>query len=216
MKYFIPAIRFKIFMTILLGLIYPFAMTTVSQAVFPTQANGEFVSRGGQVVGSLKIAQKFEKPEYFWPRPSAIDYNPLPSGGSNLGQASAGLKKAYAERKAKLKAAHPEQSGEPPQDLLFASGSGLDPHISPASAEYQMQRVAKVRRLDLNQIRELILQASTASQVEIFGEPTVNVLALNLSLDKAQGIETAPALAPTPEPTAAPKSAVPSGSDQTK
>lgn len=199
MKYLMPAIRFKIFMTILLGLIYPFTITGVSQAIFPRQASGDFLSRGGQVVGSQLIAQSFEKPEYFWPRPSAINYNPLPSGGSNLGQATQALKSAVDERRAKLKAAHPDQSTEPPQDLLFASASGLDPHISPEAAQYQLQRVSKIRHISSEQLQGLIDQATDKRFLGILGEPTVNVLVLNLSLDKSQGIESAPVLAPIPE-----------------
>ncbi len=198
MKYVMPAIRFKIFMTILLGLAYPLFMTGVSQTVFPLQANGDFVMRGGQLVGSVLIAQNFEKADYFWPRPSAIAYNPLPSGGSNLGQASQDLKKAVDERKAKLKAAHPEQSTEPPQDLLFASASGLDPHISPEAAQYQAQRVAKARNLDFQIVQKMIEQATFGRQLGILGEPTVNVLTLNLALDKSQGIDSAPILLPVP------------------
>lgn len=216
MKYIMPAIRFKLFMIVLLGLIYPFAMTGISQVIFPRQASGDFLNRGGQVVGSRLIAQKFEKPEYFWSRPSGVDYNPLPSGGSNQGQASADLKKVVDERKVKLKAAHPDQTGEPPQDLLFASGSGIDPHISPGAAQYQLQRVAKARNITFEQVQKLIDQASEGRQLGILGEPTVNVLALNLSLDKAQGIETAPVLAPTPAQPAAPENATPSAPVETK
>lgn len=183
MKYILPSIRFTILMTILLGLIYPFAITGISQVLFPRQANGDFVSRGGQVVGSLLIAQNFEKTEYFWPRPSAIGYNPLPSGGSNLGQAAAALKSSVDERRAKLKAAHPEQTSEPPQDMLFASASGLDPHISIAAAQYQMQRVAKARNMNTEQVQKLVERATEQRQLGLFGEPTVNVLALNLTLD---------------------------------
>jgi len=191
MKYLLPAIRFKIFFTILLGLIYPLAMTAVSQFLFPNQASGNFIARGGQVVGSMRIGQSFEKSEYFWPRPSAVSYNPLPSGGSNLGQASEDLKKTVNERKAKLQAAHPEL-GEPPQDLLFASASGLDPHISIEAAQYQLTRVAKARSLNPDQVQKFIEQATKNRQLGIFGEPTVNVLVLNLALDESQGIRTAP------------------------
>lgn len=188
MKYFMTALRFKIFMTILLGLTYPFVMTGISQVLFPDNANGNFISRGGQIVGAKLIGQNFEKPEYFWPRPSAIGYNPLPSGGSNLGQAAAALKQVVEERRAKLKAAHPEQQGEPPQDLLFASSSGLDPHISLEAASYQLPRVAKARNLNTTQVQKLIEEVTENRQFGIFGEPTVNVLALNLALDKVQGI----------------------------
>lgn len=197
MKYVMPAIRLKLFMTLLLGLIYPFTMTGISQLIFPRQASGDFLSRGGQIVGSRLIAQKFEKPEYFWSRPSGVDYNPLPSGGSNLGQASADLKKAVGERKAKLKASHPDQTGEPPQDLLFASASGLDPHISPEAAQYQLRRVAKARSITTEQVQKLVEQANEGRQIGFLGEPTVNVLVLNMALDKFQGIESAPILAAT-------------------
>lgn len=189
MKYLMPALRYKIFMTILLGLVYPFAMTGISQVLFSNNANGSLVSRSGHIVGSALIAQNFERPEYFWPRPSAVGYNPLPSGGSNLGQAAAALKQAVEERRAKLKAAHPEQQGEPPQDLLFASASGLDPHISLEAASYQLPRLAKARNLDTAQVQKLVAEVTENRQFGIFGEPTVNVLALNLALDKAQGIQ---------------------------
>lgn len=186
MKYLIPALRFKIFMTVLLGLIYPFMMTSISQVIFPKQANGYFVSRGGQVVGSILIGQNFEKPEYFWPRPSTVSYNPQPSGGSNLGQASAALKQTVDERRAKLKTAHPEQTSEPPQDLLFSSASGLDPHISFEAAIYQMRRVAKARALDPVQVQKMIDDVTESRQFGILGEKTVNVLLLNLALDSAK------------------------------
>ena len=203
MKYWMPAIRFKILMTILLGLAYPFVITGISQAALPRQANGDFVSRGGQLVGSVLIAQNFEKEVYFWPRPSAVGHNPLPSGGSNLGQASQALKEVVDGRRAKLKAAHLDQAGEPPQDLLFASASGLDPHISPEAAQYQLNRVVKARNLSAEQVQKLVNDASEPRQLGIFGEPTVNVLALNVALDKAQGIESAPVLAPVAETTPA-------------
>lgn len=186
MKYLMPALRFKIFMTVLLGLSYPFMMTGISQVIFPTQANGDFISRGGQVVGAKLIGQNFEKPEYFWSRPSAISYNPQPSGGSNLGQASSVLKQTFDERRAKLKAAHPEQTSEPPQDLLFASASGLDPHISLEAATYQLQRVAKMRAIDPAQVQRIIDGVTESRQFGILGEKTVNVLELNLALDKAK------------------------------
>lgn len=189
MKYLMPAIRFKIFMTILLGLIYPFAMTGVSQVAFPNQANGQLIMRHGQVIGSALIAQNFEKQNYFWPRPSAVSFNPLPSGGSNLSQTSADLKKVVDERREKIKAAHLEQSAEPPQDLLFASASGLDPHISIEAAEYQVQRVAKNRNLSVDEVKKLVTESTEERQFGLFGEPTVNVLLLNLALDKKQGIE---------------------------
>lgn len=196
MKYITTALKFTIFFTILLGFMYPLLMTGISQVLYPVQANGNFVSRGGQLVGSILIGQNFSKPEYFWPRPSAVGYNPLPSGGSNQGQASQALKITVDERRAKLKLAHSDQTGEPPQDLLFASSSGLDPHITPEAAAYQMQRVAKARKLDSQDVQKLIAQNTAGRQFGIFGEITVNVLMLNLALDKMQGIETAPIIVP--------------------
>lgn len=186
MKYIIPAIRFKIFMTLLLGLIYPLAMTVIAQVAFPKQSQGDFLHQKGQVVGAKLIAQKFTKPEYFWPRPSSVDFNPLPSGGSNLGPTSQDLKKIVDDREAQLRAAHPDQKERPPQDLLFSSASGLDPHISPEAARYQMQRVAKARGLELARVQEMIDAQTEERQWGIFGEVTVNVLALNLALDQVR------------------------------
>lgn len=194
MKYFMPALKFKILMTILLGLIYPLVMTGMAQIIFPSLARGKFLERGGQVVGAELIGQKFEKPEYFWSRPSAIDFNPLPSGGSNLGPTSADLKKLFEERKAKLKSAHPDQQIDPPQDLLFASASGLDPHISVEAAKYQLSRVAKARHMRPEQVQKWIDVATEKRQWAILGEHAVNVLVLNLGLDREQGISTVPIL----------------------
>ena len=203
MKYIIPALRFKIFMTVLLGLIYPFAMTGLSQILFPKQASGEFISRGGQVIGSVKIAQSFESAGYLWTRPSAVAYNHLPSGGSNYGQISHALKITGNARRTKIKQAHPDQSIEPPQDLLYASGSGLDPHISPESAYYQIGRVALARKMNSENVRTLVEQIIEQRQLGFLGEPTVNVLELNLALDKSQGIDAAPVLAPVVPPAPA-------------
>ncbi|MBC7385130.1 MAG: potassium-transporting ATPase subunit KdpC [Cryobacterium sp.] len=201
-----PAIRIYLFFTILLGLAYPYLMTGISQVVFAKQASGEFLSRGGQLIGAKLIGQKFEKPEYFWPRPSAVDYNPLPSGGTNLGPTSADLKKAVDERRVKMKAANPDSVGEPPQDLLFASASGLDPQISVVAAEYQAPRIAKARKLPQEKVGDIIKQNTESRQLGILGEVFVNVLTLNLALDHAQGIDTAPVLLPvaTPSATATP------------
>lgn len=196
MKYLIPAVRIKIFMTILLGLAYPFLMTGISQVVFPRQANGDLLKRGDQIIGSKLIGQNFERVEYFWSRPSAISYNPLPSGGSNLGQTSQTLKDLVNERRLKIKSSHSDQIIEVPQDLLFASASGLDPHISPEAAHYQILRVAKARHMSEEQILNLIEQATEKRSLGFLGEPFVNVLVLNLALDKSQDIEAAPQLAP--------------------
>jgi K+-transporting ATPase ATPase C chain len=186
MKHIGPAIRMLLFMTILTGVVYPLVVTAVSQALFHQQAEGSLVRRGDVILGSKLVALAFTSPKYFWPRPSAASFNPLPSSGSNLGPISADLKKAVDERRAKLQAAHPE-GGEPPQDLLFASGSGLDPEISPAAAHYQVIRVAQARGMDASQVTGLVAKFTEGRQLGLFGEPRVNVLALNIALDEAQG-----------------------------
>ncbi len=183
MKYLLPTIRITIFFTLLLGIIYPGIVTLLSQEIFNKQANGSLILKDGKVIGSELIAQKFESAKYFWQRPSAVDYVPLPSGGSNLSQNSSQLKKIQEERRAKLKVTS-SITDEPPQDLLFASGSGLDPHISPLAANYQVERIAKARSMDPGQLQMLIEQATEERKWGILGEPTVNVLTLNLALDK--------------------------------
>jgi K+-transporting ATPase ATPase C chain len=182
MSQVMPAIRSYLFFSILFGLAYPLAMTGISQMFFPHQAGGSLIEQNGKIVGSRLIAQKFESPRYFWSRPSAIDYNPQPSGGSNWGPISADLKKQVDERAVKLKAAH--GNAEIPQDLLFASASGLDPQISPEAAFYQASRVAQVRGSNPNQIHQLIEGQVRGRQFGFLGEPTVNVLELNLALDR--------------------------------
>ena len=203
MKDLIVSLRMFLFMTLLLGIGYPILVTLGSQALFPKQASGGFISRGGVIIGANLIGQKFESPRYFWARPSAVDSNPLPSGGSNLGPTSADLKKAVDDRMAKNKAANGE-AGNVPQDLLFASGSGLDPHISPEAAHYQVERVAKARGLSAADVDRRVNEATTGRQFGFLGEPTVNVLALNLALDQDQGITSAPILVPTPTPSPTP------------
>lgn len=184
MNHWITSLRMILFMTVLTGGIYTGAVTVVSQALFSHEANGSLIQSGDKVVGSELVGQKFEGERYFWPRPSAGDYNPLPSGGTNLGQISADLKTKVDERKAKLKANHPESQTEPPQDLLFASSSGLDPHISPAAAEFQVTRIAKTRGMDVQKVRALVDSVKENRQWGFLGEPRVNVLKLNLALDE--------------------------------
>lgn len=196
MKHVMASIRMLVFLTILTGVVYPLLVTAIGQSLFKSDANGSQLRRSEALIGSAHIGQKFDGEKYFWPRPSAVDYNPLPSGGSNQGQASAALKAAYDERAAKLKAAHSSQ-GEPPQDLLFASGSGLDPHISPDAAMYQVERVAKARNMDPQAVRRLVSKIQEGRQFGFLGEPRVNVLLLNLALDQAQGISAAPTPAPS-------------------
>lgn len=182
MKHITTSLIFMALITFLCGILYPLSMSGIGQVLFKNKADGQFISKEGRVVGSLGVGQNFEKAEYFWSRPSAISHNPMPSGGSNLSQAAEALKTAYAERKAKLIAAHPGES-EPPQDLLFTSASGIDPHISIEAARYQVNRVALARGLDHAVVEELIKKATEDRQFGFLGEPVVNVLALNLSLD---------------------------------
>ncbi|MNJ98505.1 Potassium-transporting ATPase C chain [compost metagenome] len=184
MKNIMPALRSYLFFTVLLGLLYPLVMTGLAQIFFAEKAGGSLIyNKEGQVVGSSLIAQKFENPKYFWPRPSSQDYNPLPSGGTNLGMTSQDLKKSVDERRAKWAEAA-SSSAEVPLDLLFASGSGLDPHISPAAAQYQAARVAQVRGLETQQVQDLVNTMTRGRQFGILGEPTVNVLVLNKALDE--------------------------------
>lgn len=183
MKHFFPALKILLSMIFLLGLAYPLLVTGIGQLVFPRQASGSRVEQSGVLLGSELIGQKFESLHYFWGRPSAIDYNPWPSGGSNLGQTSKVLQKLYLERKLKLMAAHPELQTEPPQDLLFASGSGLDPHISPAAARYQIQRVATARGMALEDLKKIVNSLTERRQLGILGEPRINVFNLNRALD---------------------------------
>ncbi len=185
MRQFGPALKMLIFMTILTGGVYPFVITEIGNFFFAQKVEGSLVyNKAGQLIGSKLVAQNFKNSKYFWPRPSAVEYNPLPSGGSNLGPTSAVLKKTYEERKKRLMNADPGMVGEPPQDLLFASGSGLDPDISPSAALYQVPRVAKARGLDSNKVLALVKKFIKPRQWQVLGEPRVNVLELNLALDK--------------------------------
>jgi len=185
MKQIISAIRMLVVLTILTGVIYPLVITLAGELLFPTQANGSLVTKGGAVVGSSLIGQANDDPAYFWNRPSAIDYNPLPSGGSNLAPTSATLQTVVEERATAIRAANdlPEDAAIP-QDLLFASGSGLDPHISPDAARLQIARVAEARGLGIAQVTELVEKAIEPPQFGILGQPRVNVLLLNLALDQ--------------------------------
>lgn len=185
-----PALVILALLTLLTGGIYPWVVTVVAQAVFPVQANGSLVSVAGQVVGSALIGQANADSRYFWPRPSAIDYNPLPSGGSNLGPTSAGLQAAVTARAAELRAANglSAEAALPP-DLLFASGSGLDPHISPEAARWQIDRVAEARHFTSAQrqaLAALVERFIEPPQWGVLGQPRVNVLLLNLAVDGLQ------------------------------
>lgn len=183
----IVCIKFFIVTTILTGLIYPLFITLIGQLVFNDSSNGSFLAYNGRVVGSSLIGQKFDQDRYFWPRPSAVDYNPMPSGGSNLSATSQQLKDIIAERKLKLLKADPTRTAdEIPADLIYASASGLDPHISPAAAAFQVDRIARARGLDLgkkDEIIKLIARLTEGRDLNILGEPRVNVLKLNAELD---------------------------------
>lgn len=174
-------VRMFVWMTLLTGIIYPFLITGIAQMTMTQKADGDFVIVNDRRIGAALIAQKFESDKYFWGRPSSIDYNPLPSGGSNLGPTSAALKKAVDERKDKILKSN--SAKEIPSELLFASGSGLDPHISVATADYQIDRIAKARNLDAKIIKQLVDQMTIRPTLGILGSPIVNVLILNKALD---------------------------------
>jgi K+-transporting ATPase ATPase C chain len=173
-------------LTLLTGVAYPLVVTGLAQLLFPTAANGSVLERDGKPVGSALIGQPFSDPRYFWGRPSAtasFPNNAAASGGSNLGPTNPALADAVKQRIAALRAADPENTKAVPIDLVTASGSGLDPQISPAAAEFQVERVARARGVSADDVRKLVAIATEKRQWRIFGEPRVNVLALNLALD---------------------------------
>ncbi len=179
MKTTLQSIRILLVLTALTGVLYPLVVTGVSLLAFPKQANGSLVSDGGKIIGSELLAQNFDSPRYFWPRPSGADFGTVPSGASNKGPTSADLVKSIAERRAKF-------GKDAPTDLLTASASGLDPHISPAAAKHQVARVAAERKLPPETLLALVERTTEPPQWGIFGEPRVNVLALNRALDALQ------------------------------
>jgi len=186
-----PAVLVLLLLTVITGLLYPLAVTGIAQALFPEQANGSLIVKNGVVVGSVLIGQPFDDPKYFWSRPSATSpyaYNATASSGSNLGPTNDALKKGIADRIAALKAADPENHAPVPVDLVTASGSGLDPHISPAAAGYQIHRVAKARSIDEESLRRLVAQHTEGRQLGVLGESRVNVLELNLALDEMKTV----------------------------
>jgi potassium-transporting ATPase KdpC subunit len=176
------SIRMLALLSVLTGLIYPLLMTGVAQTLFPHKANGSMIDQHGQPLGSALIGQAFTSDKYFWPRPSAVGYNPLPSGGTNLGPTSAALRDSVMARAARF--------GEPiaavPSDLLETSGSGLDPHISPEAALFQIRRILEARGWGLtghSDLETLVRCHTEAPQFGFLGELRVNVLELNLALD---------------------------------
>jgi potassium-transporting ATPase KdpC subunit len=182
-----PAFRITLFFTVLTGLIYPGVVTAVCQAIFHSQANGSLVEVNGQVVGSSLIGQNFTKPEYFQPRPSAAGndgYDASASTGSNYGPTNQKLIDRVKASVDKFHRDNPDYTGPLPADLVTASGSGLDPDISPASAETQAHRIAVARGISLAQVQRLILEHIEGRRLGFLGEPRVNVLSLNLDLDR--------------------------------
>jgi potassium-transporting ATPase KdpC subunit len=176
-------------LAILTGLLYPMLITGISQVLFPYQANGSLITRNGQVIGSALIGQQFSDPRYFWGRPSATGdhpYNASASGGTNFSALNPNLEKQVKDRLAALKAADPDNHQPVPVDLVTSSASGLDPDISIAAARYQATRVARLRGLPANQVLELIDQHTQKRIMGFLGEPRLNVMELNLALDRIQ------------------------------
>jgi potassium-transporting ATPase KdpC subunit len=183
------ALTMLLVMTVITGLVYPLVATGVAQVLFPHQANGSLIERDGKPIGSELIGQYFDDPKYFWGRPSATapqPYNGTGSNGSQLGPTNPALRDAVQQRIDALRKADPGNTTPVPADLVTASGSGLDPEISPAAAQYQVARVAKARNLNVQQVQALIAQYTQGRQLGILGEPRVNVLQLNLALDGSQ------------------------------
>jgi len=183
------AIRFTVVTTIVFGLGYPLLVTGLSQWIFPKQANGSLIERNGQIVGSRLIGQGFAEDKYFHPRPSNAGngYDPTASGGSNLGPTNQALVTRVQQDVAKWQLENP---GMPvPADLVTSSGSGLDPDISPASAEFQVARVAKVRGISVDEVKQIVARHTLPRQFGILGEARVNVLELNLDLDASAPVK---------------------------
>ena len=184
-----PALTLFVLLSVITGLIYPLLVTGISQALFPAEAAGSLILREGKAVGSRLIGQNFTDPKYFWGRPSATGpypNNAAASSGSNLGPLNPALKEAVATRVKTLREADPGNTAPIPIDLVTTSASGLDPQISPATAAYQIARVARVRGLPPDAVRTLVAQQTGDRQWGVLGEPRVNVLELNMALDHLQ------------------------------
>jgi K+-transporting ATPase ATPase C chain len=182
-----PAVTLLIVMTVLLGLLYPLVVTLVAKIAFRSEAGGSLIYQDGKLVGSALIGQSFSDPKHFWGRPSATTpqpYNALSSSGSNLGPLNPALLKQVEDNVKALRAADPDNRRPVPVDLATASASGLDPHITPAAAYYQAARVARARNLPLEQVNVLIAAHEEAALLGVLGERRVNVLELNLALDR--------------------------------
>ena len=181
-----PALTVFLLLSALTGIVYPLVITGIGAAVFSKQAGGSLIVRDGKPIGSSLIGQNFTEPKYFWGRPSATGtspYNPLATSGTNQGPLNPALADAVKSRIDSLRAVDPGNTSAVPVDLVTASASGLDPHISLAAANYQAARVARERGLPVEQVKELIARHADGRWLGLFGEPHVNVLALNLALD---------------------------------
>jgi K+-transporting ATPase ATPase C chain len=182
-----PALLVMALMTALTGVAYPLLVTGIAQGLFPNQANGSLIEQDGKLVGSALVGQSFSDPKHFWGRPSAtgpVPYNGGASSGSNLGPLNPALEEAVKARIDALKASDPTQTAPVPVDLVTASGSGLDPHISPAAARWQAPRIARLRGLAETEVMKLIDAHTEGRQLGLLGEPRVKVLTLNLTLDQ--------------------------------
>lgn len=190
MKIILQAFKLLLVLTVLTGMIYPFAVTAIAQIFFPDQANGSLIKKNGQWIGSELLAQKFQEEKYFWSRPSAADFSTVPSGASNQGPTHAGLKELVRKREEifrKTNGVSPDKNI--PSDRVFASASGVDPHISPEAARLQVKRVAEARHLDERGLYRRVEEHTELPQFGIFGEPRVNVLRLNIALDSSAAEE---------------------------
>lgn len=184
MKIVWESLRMLVWMVILTGLLYPILITAIAYLFFPEQSTGNILVIDGQKRGATLIAQKFTSDRYFWPRPSAVDYNPLPSGGSNLGPTSALLKKIVDERREDFAKKNGVDPDKVPSEMLFASGSGLDPHISFEAAYFQIDRVAKARSMSREAIKAAVDSVTESANFRILGTRRINVLMLNHALDQ--------------------------------
>src|SRR5580658_4171962 len=184
-----PAILITFVLTILTGILYPLAITGIAQTIFHKQANGSLIERDEKVIGSEIIGQNFTKPEYFHPRPSQNSYDAANSGGSNLGPTNPALADRLKKDGEAFRKDNPDYTGPLPADAITASGSGLDPEISPANAVAQAARVAKARGASADAVRSLVAVNTQARDLGVLGEPRVNVLNLNMALDEAYPIK---------------------------
>jgi K+-transporting ATPase ATPase C chain len=180
-----PAILITFILTIITGILYPLAVTGIAQTIFHKQANGSLIERDGKVIGSEIIGQNFTKPEYFHPRPSQNSYDAANSGGSNLGPTNPDLAKRLKKDADQFRKDNPDYAGPIPADAITASGSGLDPEISPANATAQAARVAKARGASTDAVENLVPINTKQRDLGVLGEPRVNVLKLNMALDQA-------------------------------